>query len=106
MTAGFQRKIFGEAPAAQLIEDKLMVKFWSNGLIPIHIITWIALIFICIDYILPHLYNHFITSTLCQQLASADLSLRDQTRHFVFEAIKYGTTHLSLSLVFFNYSSP
>ena len=86
---------------AQLIEVNFnIVEFWSDGLIRIHIITRIALISIYIDYILPRVYNHFITSTLCQQLASADLSLRAQTLHFVSEAIKYGATHLSFSLVF------
>ena len=87
-------------PIAHLIEAKLTVEFWSDGLNLIHIVTWIALIFIYIDYLLPCVYNHFITATLCQQLASADLSTRDQTRHFVSEAIKYGMTQLSHSLVF------
>ena len=87
-------------PIAHLMEAKLTVEFWSDGLNLIHIVIWIALIFIYIDYILPRVYNHFITATLCQQLASADLSTRDQTRHFVSDAITYGTTHLSLYLVF------
>ena len=99
-TDGFRRKIFDIVTVAQLVEAKLMVEFWSDGLKPIHIAAYIALIFIYIDYILSHAYNHFITHILCQQLASADLSLRDQTLHFVSEAIKYGMTHLSLSLVF------
>ena len=85
---------------AQLVEAKFTVEFWSDGLNLIRIVSSIALIFIFIDYILPRVYNHFIISTLCQQLASADLNLRDQTRDFVSEAIQYGTGHLSLSLVF------
>jgi len=85
---------------AHLVEASLTVEFWSDGLNPIHIITSIALMILYIDYILPRAYNHFIISTLCQQLASADLSLRDQTLHFISEAIKYGTIHISLFLVF------
>ena len=100
VTAGLRRKIFDVMTFAQLVEARLMVEFWSDGLNPIHIVTFISLTFICIDYILPRAYNHFITSTICQQLASADLSLRDQTRHFISEAIQYGTAHLPLSLVF------
>jgi hypothetical protein len=103
VTAGLRRKIFDVMTFAHLVEARLMVEFWSDGLNPIHIVTCIALIFICIDYILPLAYNHFIISTICQQLASADLSLRDQTRHFISEAIQYGATYLPLSLVFLMY---
>jgi len=83
---------------AQLVEANLTVEFWSDGLNPILIFLWIASDFICIDYILSHVYNRFITSTLCEQLASADLSLRDQTCHFISEAIQYGMTYLSFFL--------
>ena len=100
VTAGFRRKIFDVMTIAHLVEASLIFEFWAHGLSPVHIVTLIALMIIYIDYILPRAYNHFIISTLCQQLTSADSSLRDQTLHFVSEAIKYGTIHLSLFLVF------
>ena len=77
-----------------------MVEFWSHGLNPIPLITYIALILIYIDYIYPRAYNHFITSTLCKKLTSADLSLIDQTLFFVSEAIKYGDSSFTLFGVF------
>ena len=76
-----------------------MVNFWSHGLNPILSIICNALIFI-LDYILHRAYNHFITATLCEQLTSANSSLKAQTHYFISKAIKYGMTDISLPWIF------
>jgi hypothetical protein len=100
---GFRDKIFDAETVAHLIEAQLTVEFWSHGLNSILLVIYVALIFICIEYIHPRAYNHFITSTFCEQLTSADLSLRDQTRCLISEAIKHSLTHFSLYFLFLIY---